>query len=175
MTAKETEIDGLYRAYAPMLFRVCLRYVRDPADAEDLVHAAFGRVLAAPGSFRGESGVLTWMYRIAVNEALQFLRREKGRPKGSVMLDEELDCAAPEEGDVHLRLTMRQLLDRFPADVQELAVLHYLEGMSQEEASAATGVPLRTVEQKLSRFRAQARKWFEKMDKEEARHERKRS
>lgn len=165
MTGKDHEVEELYRACAPALFRVCMRYVRDRADAEDLVHAAFGRALEARGSFRGESSVLTWVYRIAVNECLQFLRREKGRPDGAPMLDDELPCGVSEEDGAHLRLTVRQLLDRFPPDVQELAVLHYLEGMTQEETSAATRVPLRTVEQKLSRFRAQARKW---MQKEEA-------
>lgn len=157
-------VEALYRAYAPALFRVCLRYVRDEADAQDLVHAAFEKVIASGAGFRGDSSAFTWVYRIAVNESLQFLRRRKGRPDSRPLLEEELDCAAAEEGDLHLRLTLRQVLDRCDADVQEIAVLHYLEGMTQEETAEATGLPLRTVEHKLSRFRAQARKWINKED-----------
>lgn len=158
------DVEALYRAYAPTLFRVCLRYVRDVADAEDLVHAAFEKVIASGASFRGDSAAFTWVYRIAVNEALQFLRSRKGRPGSRPILEEELDCAAADEGDLHLRLTLRQVLDRCEADVQEIAVLHYLEGMTQEETAEAAGLPLRTVEYKLSRFRAQARKWMAKED-----------
>ena len=104
------EIDALYRAHAPAIYRVCLRYVKDDADALDLVHSAFEKVIGSDAPFRGESAVFTWIYRIAVNESLQFLRRRKGRPDGQRMLEEELDCAAAEEGDLHLRISLRQVL-----------------------------------------------------------------
>jgi RNA polymerase sigma factor (sigma-70 family) len=156
-------VASLYRAYAPSVFRICRRYVRDTSDAEDLTQAAFARIVRQWDSFRGESAAFTWIYRIAVNESLQFLRKEKGKREALPLVEEDyaMDAGRDGDGGLHLRLSVRRILERLPAELQEIAALHYLEGLSQQETAEALGLSLRKVEYKLGEFREQARKWME--------------
>ncbi len=66
--------DQLVRRHARIVRRAVLRYTRNPADADDVVQIAFTRAFERIGEFRGESSFGTWLYRIAVNMALNALR-----------------------------------------------------------------------------------------------------
>ena len=70
-------LDQLYRKYSPSLYWVCMKYVRNKEDAEDMVNQVFVKVQQNLSGFKGQSGIYTWMYRIAVNECIQMFRRRK--------------------------------------------------------------------------------------------------
>ena len=85
----------LYDRYAALLLGLCQRYVGDRATAEDVLHDAFLKIFGAIGRFRyrGEGSLRAWMERIAVNTALEHLRRE--RRLGEVRLEESRALPAP--------------------------------------------------------------------------------
>src|SRR5690242_20420353 len=71
------EFDFLYRANCRRVYSLCLRMIRNPAEAEDLTQQAFLQVFRKIGTFRGESGFSTWLHRVTVNVVLMHLRRKK--------------------------------------------------------------------------------------------------
>lgn len=68
------EIIGLYHQ---RLFKLCLFYLRDKEEAEDILQEIFIKVLKKHGSFKGDAGVYTWLYRIAVNTLVNYINRKK--------------------------------------------------------------------------------------------------
>jgi RNA polymerase sigma-70 factor (ECF subfamily) len=69
--------EYLYKAHCRHVYSVCLRMIRNPAEAEDLTQQAFLQVFRKIGTFRGESGFSTWLHRVTVNIVLMHLRRKK--------------------------------------------------------------------------------------------------
>src|SRR5437016_6720909 len=69
--------ECLYRAHGRRVYSVCLRMIKNPADAEDLTQQAFLQLFRKIGTFRGESGFSTWLHRVTVNIVLMHLRRKK--------------------------------------------------------------------------------------------------
>src|ERR1700692_2111836 len=80
--------EQLYRLHSRRVYAVCVRMVKDPAEAEDLTQETFMLLFRKIHTFRGESAFSTWLHRLAVNRVLMCLRR-KSLP--SVSLDEPLD------------------------------------------------------------------------------------
>ena len=76
---RERAFTEIVKAYSERLFWYVRRYVSSHEDADDIVQDIFVKVWAALPSFRGESQLFTWLYRIATNEALNYVRRQKVR------------------------------------------------------------------------------------------------
>lgn len=68
--------EALYKKYAKVIYGICLRYVKGNAEAQDLMHDCFIKVFINIKNFRHESALKTWISKIAVNEALQYLKKE---------------------------------------------------------------------------------------------------
>ena len=94
----------LYDCCAPRIFRLANRLV-DKNDAEDIVQQTFIRVFSSINQFAGDSSFETWLFRIAVNECLQHLRREKRRP-----ISRELSESIPVDSQSMSRLEDQELL-----------------------------------------------------------------
>jgi RNA polymerase sigma-70 factor (ECF subfamily) len=97
------------------LFAVAWRYVKNDQDAQDVVQAAFIRAWQGLPTFRGDSSLRTWLYRIAVNLALNHKRDARGRPSGEIP-----EHAASPEQPVVARLAEAEMHDRLTAAVDEL-------------------------------------------------------
>src|SRR6266436_2143071 len=69
--------EYLYKAHCRHVYSLCLRMIRNPAEAEDLTQQTFLQVFRKIGTFRGESGFSTWLHRVTVNIVLMHLRRHK--------------------------------------------------------------------------------------------------
>jgi RNA polymerase sigma-70 factor (ECF subfamily) len=69
--------EYLYKAHCRRVYSVCLRMIKNPAEAEDLTQQAFFQVFRKIGTFRGESGLSTWLHRVTVNIVLMHLRRKR--------------------------------------------------------------------------------------------------
>lgn len=69
--------DELVDAYYDKIFKLCLFYLRDEQDAEEILQEIFIKVLKKKHTFKGESGMYTWVYRLAVNTILNYIRRKK--------------------------------------------------------------------------------------------------
>ena len=109
-----SEFARLVDAYSGSIYRLALKILNNPQDAEDVLQETFFKALRGLRSFEGRSSLTTWLYRIAVNEALMLIRR---RQPGQVSLDEEAEageepqepkevadwCCLPEEEAAHRR------------------------------------------------------------------------
>lgn len=142
------------------LWAVALRTTGNPEDAADALQDAALSAFKAAGSFRQDSAVGTWLYRITVNACLDRLRRQAARPTvhypdadSAVWREataDPVDMAEQRE----LRLVLEQALARLPVDQRAAVVLVDVQGLPVEEAAAVLGVPGGTVKSRCARGRA---------------------
>jgi RNA polymerase sigma factor (sigma-70 family) len=144
-------LEQLYNQYAESVYRICLRYVRNTQDAEDLVHEVFLRIRAHQGDFEGRSSLFTWIYRITVNECLQWLRKRRGT-EGLEAADAAPGGAGPAP-EVETKIVLNQILRYFDRKTKAVLFLLYLEGLTQEETAEVMQISRRAVNKNLSRFR----------------------
>jgi len=164
------EFARLVDAYSTQIYRLALKMLSDEQDAEDVLQNTFMKALQSIEKFEGRSSLSTWLYRIAVNEALMMLRRQK--PTISVAMDYEDDdddlqhpiqftdwCCLPEqdllseEARVHLDQAIRQL----PEKLKVVFLLRDIEGLSIRETSEALDLTETAVKTRLLRARLNLR------------------
>jgi RNA polymerase sigma-70 factor (ECF subfamily) len=144
-----------------------MRYVRNPAEAEDIAQEAFIKAYRALPQFRGDSAFYTWLYRIAINTAknavvsrdrspieynidrndateesydMQGRMKDSETPEGLVLTDE-------------IRRTVNAAIEALPEDLKTAIVLRELDGLSYEEIAAAMDCPVGTVRSRIFRAR----------------------
>jgi len=156
-------------ASAP-IYRLALKMLGDPQDAEDVLQNTFLKALQSLPDFEGRSNPLTWLYRIAVNEALMHIRRRKPQVEidESTSDDEEnvplpvqlTDWCCLPESDL-LSAESRQALDdairTLPEKLRVVFVLRDIEGLSIRETAEALGLTETTVKTRLLRARLHLR------------------
>lgn len=151
--------------HAPGLYRLALRLMSDPAEAEDVVQETFLNAFKSIDSFEWRAGLKTWLYRIATNAALMRLRRktplnvsvELPEEDGAVTVPAQLFdwCCLPEhdfatsEAKTQLEAAIRAL----PEKLRAVFVLRELEGLSGEETAQTLGISVDTVKTRLHRGR----------------------
>ena len=157
--------DLLVLKYQHKIVNLVMRYVRDPDQALDISQEAFLKAYRALPRFRGDSAFYTWLYRIAVNTAKNYLAAQRRRP-----LDVELDLQDPEQFDLHAKLkevdtpegvvlsrelheTVERAIDSLPDDLRTAIVLRELDGMSYEEIAQTMDCPVGTVRSRIFRAR----------------------
>jgi RNA polymerase sigma-70 factor (ECF subfamily) len=157
--------DILVARYQHKIIKLVTRYVRDPSEAMDVAQEAFLKAYRALPGFRGESAFYTWMYRIAINTAKNYLVAAKRRP-----VDYDLDLQDPDQYEMHGRLkdtdtpehmvlteeirqTVNQAIEELPDDLRTAIVLREVEGMSYEEIATAMECPVGTVRSRIFRAR----------------------
>lgn len=158
--------DALVSKYQRRLMRLVSRLVHDPAEAEDVVQETFIKAYRALRRFRGDSAFYTWLYRIGINTAKNFLVTQGRRTPTSTDTDAE-QAEAFEDGD-HLRdintpesmLASKQIaetvnaaMDLLPLELRTAIVLREIEGLSYEEISAIMACPIGTVRSRIFRAR----------------------
>ncbi len=164
---KETQFAAGVEQHRDALYRLCCAYVRDEADRQDLYQETLIRIWKSLDAFRGQSNLGTWMYRVAVNTCLGWLRHEQRRSR---MLEqawkEQTSAAAVMEPDLPTVAAenMRQLYACIArlAPVDRLLVSLYLEEMATAEMAAVLGISEGNVRVKLHRIKNQLREMWEK-------------
>lgn len=162
----KSAFDLLVRKYQHKVVKLVLRYVRNPAEAEDIAQEAFIKAYRALPQFRGDSAFYTWMYRIAINTAKNSLA---SRDRSPIAYD--LDLTDPEEShSVQSRLQdpdtpegmalteeirgiVNSAIDALPEELKTAIVLRELDGLSYEEIAAAMECPVGTVRSRIFRAR----------------------
>jgi RNA polymerase sigma-70 factor (ECF subfamily) len=158
--------DALVLKYQHKLVKLVMRYVRNPAEAEDIAQEAFIKAYRALPQFRGDSAFYTWLYRIAINTAknavvsrdrspieydldrnntdesydMQGRMKDSETPEGLVLTDE-------------IRSTVNAAIEALPEDLRAAIVLRELEGLSYEEIAATMDCPVGTVRSRIFRAR----------------------
>jgi RNA polymerase sigma-70 factor (ECF subfamily) len=129
--------------------------LRDPEEARDALHDVFAKVLRAIPSFRAAASPLTWLMRIATHLCLNLLRRRGALWREQV---EALSRGRRHEGESpDRRELVRVLLGSAPEEAQEMAVLYYVDELTQAEIAQQTGRSLPTVRKRLRQFLSCAR------------------
>jgi len=155
----------IYHAYAGRVHALCWRIAGNPQRAEDLTQEVFVRAWRNLHAFQGRSRFFTWLYRIAVNTAKNYLESQGRRPPGSDMEIEgaELiesgdglrDQATPERQMLtnEIASTVHRVLEHLPPDLRTAITLREIEGMSYEEIAEVMDCPIGTVRSRIFRAR----------------------
>ena len=152
--ASETALAALYAKYAPAIYAHCRRFLQSPAAARDATQEAFVRVLAHGVALPREEEALRYLYRVATNVCLNLLREHNVHTRAAPTLV----ARAPQVGSAESGLADREfvelVLERCGEGGARVAVMHYLDGMSQVEIAQVLGITRRTV---FNRLRKMAR------------------
>jgi len=157
--------DLLVRKYQHRIAKLVSRYVSDRSEVEDVTQEAFIRAYRAIKGFRGESAFYTWLYRIAVNTAKNYLVSQGRRPPSMDIEAEEAeavdvsnnlrDVATPERQLLadEIGRTVQQVLAAMPEDLRTALTLREIEGLSYEEIAEVMDCPVGTVRSRIFRAR----------------------
>jgi RNA polymerase sigma-70 factor, ECF subfamily len=149
-------IRTLYDRYAPRVYAVVRRIAGDDDLAQDYAQEAWIRAIRALPTFRGDARFSTWLHRIAVNSALQALRKAETRRRREAPAPEQI-AAAPKRGDALLQKRLEDALDDLPEGMRRVLILHDVEGYTHEEIGDALGVTSGTSKSQLFKARAKMR------------------
>jgi RNA polymerase sigma-70 factor (ECF subfamily) len=141
----------VYREHAGRIMSLMIRMTGDYDDAFDLAQQAFVRVFNRIHTFRGESPLGTWIHRVAVNEALQHLRRKKRFKRIMKCIIESPSRKGPPAQDPSLSMDVRTALDRLPERGRQMVMMRYHRGMGYADIAEALGVATGTVASGLNR------------------------
>jgi RNA polymerase sigma-70 factor (ECF subfamily) len=157
--------DILVQKYQYKLTKLVSRYVHDPNEVMDVAQEAFLKAYRALPAFRGESAFYTWLYRIGVNTAKNYLISQ-GRKPPNVDIDAEeagqlegesdlKDQATPERLLIRdeIENTVRTAIEKLPEDLRAAITLRELDGLSYEEIAERMHCPVGTVRSRIFRAR----------------------
>lgn len=158
--------DVLVSKYQRRLMRLVSRLVHDPAEAEDVVQETFIKAYRALRHFRGDSAFYTWLYRIGINTAKNFLLTQGRRTPTSTETDAEgaeafddgnnlRDINTPESmlASKQIAETVNAAMAVLPLELRTAIVLREIEGLSYEEISEVMACPIGTVRSRIFRAR----------------------
>ncbi|HVV86478.1 MAG TPA: sigma-70 family RNA polymerase sigma factor [Kofleriaceae bacterium] len=149
-------MEALYHQYKRRVFGLCHRIV-GPSDAEEVAQDVFVRVFRGLASFRGDSALGTWVYRLAVNAALTHAGKQRRRAEVSDDVLEHVAAPGDVKRDPGLSGKVEQALARLPAGYRAILVLHDVEGLSHEECAAILDCRIGTTKSQLHKARARMR------------------
>jgi RNA polymerase sigma-70 factor (ECF subfamily) len=162
---EKAAFDALVLKYQSRIVNLVSRFVRNPTDALDVTQEAFLKAYRALPNFRGDSAFYTWLYRIAVNTAKNYLAVQSRRPAEGDVGTEDIE---QNEGDTaltehdtpeHLLLTdeiqatVIAAIEALPPDLKTAIMLRELEGLSYEEIAVVMECPIGTVRSRIFRAR----------------------
>jgi len=149
-------VRTLYERYAPRVYAVVRRIAGEEDLAQDYAQEAWIRAIRALPTFRGDARFSTWLHRIAVNSALQALRKAETRTKREAPMPEAVSVN-PAGGDVLLGDLLERAMDRLPDGMRQVLILHDVEGYTHEEIGEFLGVTAGTSKSQLFKARAKMR------------------
>lgn len=158
--------DLLVAKYQRKLTRLLSQFVRDPAEVEDVTQEAFIKAYRALPAFRGDSAFYTWLYRIGINTAKNYLVSQ-GRKASTLQGIDTEDAENFEEGGVlremdtpeselmskQIAQTVNQTLEQLPEELRTAIILREIEGLSYDEIAKIMECPIGTVRSRIFRAR----------------------
>jgi RNA polymerase sigma-70 factor (ECF subfamily) len=156
----------LVEKYQRKLARLLSRFIRDPAEVEDVTQEAFIKAYRALPAFRGESAFYTWLYRIGINTAKNYLMAMGRRAPTSTEVEAE-EAEGFEEGEQlrdintpeslllsnEIAETVNSTIEQLPEELRTAIQLREIEGMSYEDIAQVMNCPIGTVRSRIFRAR----------------------
>jgi RNA polymerase sigma-70 factor, ECF subfamily len=152
--------------YSPLIYRLALRMVSQEEDAEDVLQETFLKAYRSISSFKGQARISTWLYRIAMNEALMTLRKRKGQKDTvEIDVDKEGEDSEPlqivdwgnmpekELGSAELKKILDQAVETLSPALRSVFLLRDVEGQSVKETADILDLTEMAVKTRLSRAR----------------------
>ncbi len=150
----------MYRRHLDFVFRICSRYAASRSDAEDLTQEAFVKASRNLDRFRGESEWTTWLYRVAVNTCLDYLRKRKRECRNlAEFLDEMVVYNLESGGDrVLAKLEMERILRPLRPELRVVLFMTLAEGLTYAETAQVLNLSVAAVSKSVARFLGKYRK-----------------
>jgi len=156
----------LVEKYQRKLARLLSRFIRDPAEVEDVTQEAFIKAYRALPAFRGDSAFYTWLYRIRINTAKNYLMAIGRRAPTSTEVEAE-EAEGFEEGEQlrdintpesvllskEIAETVNATIEKLPEELRKAIQMREIEGMSYEDIAQAMDCPIGTVRSRIFRAR----------------------
>jgi RNA polymerase sigma-70 factor (ECF subfamily) len=156
----------LVEKYQRKLARLLSRFIRDPAEVEDVTQEAFIKAYRALPAFRGDSAFYTWLYRIGINTAKNYLMAMGRRAPTSTEVEAEeaegfeeaeqlRDINTPESLLLSREIaeTVNSTIEKLPEELRKAIQMREIEGMSYEDIAEAMNCPIGTVRSRIFRAR----------------------
>lgn len=156
----------LVEKYQRKLARLLSRFIRDPAEVEDVTQEAFIKAYRALPAFRGDSAFYTWLYRIGINTAKNYLMAMGRRAPTSTEVEAD-EAEGFEEGEQlrdintpeslllsnEIAETVNSTIEKLPEELRIAIQMREIEGMSYEDIAKAMDCPIGTVRSRIFRAR----------------------
>jgi RNA polymerase sigma-70 factor (ECF subfamily) len=156
----------LVEKYQRKLARLLSRFIRDPAEVEDVTQEAFIKAYRALPAFRGDSAFYTWLYRIGINTAKNYLMAMGRRAPTSTEIEAE-EAEGFDEGEQlrdintpesvlltnEIAETVNATIEQLPEELRTAIQMREIEGMSYEDIAKAMDCPIGTVRSRIFRAR----------------------
>ncbi|MHB8912599.1 MAG: RNA polymerase sigma factor RpoE [Lysobacter sp.] len=160
-----TAFDALVRKYQHRIIGLIGRYIPDWSECQDVAQETFLRAYRALGNFRGDAQFYTWLHRIAVNTAKNYLVAQNRRPP-----TDDIDAGDAEQFDTGIRLrdndtpehellrqeieqTVLRVVEALPEELRSAISLREVDGLSYDEIATRMGCPIGTVRSRIFRAR----------------------
>lgn len=158
--------DLLVLKYQRKIMRLLSRMIRDPAEIEDVAQESFIKAYRALPQFRGDSAFYTWLYRIAINTARNWLAQNSRRPSTPSSYESEegetfdetdnlTDSSNPESEMASRQIaeTVNKAMNDLPEELRNAIVMREIDGMSYEDIAQSMNCPIGTVRSRIFRAR----------------------
>jgi len=151
--------ETIYHQHAARIYTLACRMAGSPEDGEDLLQEIFLQAYRKLGSFKGDSSLGTWLYRLALNHCLDYVRSRRAKmSKLTETLDAETSYQPVARRDTPIaKLDLERALERLPDGCREAFVLHDVEGFDHKEVGRLLGIAEGTSKSQVFKARAKLR------------------
>jgi RNA polymerase sigma-70 factor, ECF subfamily len=151
--------ETLYREHASRLYTLACRMAGSREDGEDLLQEIFLQAYRKLGSFKGDSSIGTWLYRLALNHCLDYVRSRRAKMnKLTETLDAETSFEPTARRDTPIaRMDLERAVERLPEGCREAFVLHDVEGFDHKEVADLLGIAEGTSKSQVFKARMKLR------------------
>jgi RNA polymerase sigma-70 factor, ECF subfamily len=159
MDADVEAFESMYREYSPRIYSMACRMAGSPQDGEDLLQEIFLQAYRKLGSFKGESALGTWLYRLALNHCLDYVRSRRAKMnKLTETLDAErsFEPMAGRQTPI-AKIDLERAIERLPDGCREAFVLHDIEGFDHKDVGDLLGIAEGTSKSQVFKARMKLR------------------
>ncbi|MFT9494295.1 RNA polymerase sigma factor [Anaerosolibacter sp.] len=156
----------LIERYKDKIFTLVYRYTNDYGEAQDVAQEIFIKIYKQMHTFRFQSKVSTWIYRVATNSCIDWDRKRKTKQDTIYLVNEEL-VIDQERGPEQLfllneqREAVRDIINGLPENYKLLVIMYHFQNMRYKEISEVLDMPMKTIETGLYRARVMIKKQME--------------